>query len=137
VSWYNKEMSSWYLAKMRHQVDVYLISIWNLCIFLPLFWCLEVEKLMSKRHQIDDYNISIWKVLSGRDVNLFVNWCLDNVGPMSNSDWRSRFCSPVCYLKSSNDLLLGEENRPSPVTTRSAAVEGILLHSCHKEPQFW
>jgi hypothetical protein len=47
VSWYNKEMSSWYLAKLRYQVDVCLISIWGLY-FLTLFWYLQVEKLRSK-----------------------------------------------------------------------------------------
>jgi hypothetical protein len=65
VCWYSKELSSWYLAKPRCQVDVYLISI----------WCLEVEKLRSKSDKIDDYNKSIWKVLSGQetDCETFIN----------------------------------------------------------------
>jgi hypothetical protein len=35
VSWYN-ELSSWYLAKLRYQVDVYLISISCLYSFDPI-----------------------------------------------------------------------------------------------------
>jgi hypothetical protein len=47
---------------------MYIWYLFEVYIYLTLFWCLEVEKLMSKRHQIDYYNISIWKVLSGREI---------------------------------------------------------------------
>jgi hypothetical protein len=65
VSWYDKKLSSWYLAKLRYQVDVYWY-LFDEYIYLTLFWCLWVKKLMSKSHQTDDYNISAWKVLSGQ-----------------------------------------------------------------------
>jgi hypothetical protein len=52
VSWYNIELSSWYLTKMRHQVDVYLVSIWSLYFFdlilMSWSWKINVKKT-SKR----------------------------------------------------------------------------------------
>jgi hypothetical protein len=48
VSWYNKELSSWYLAKLRYQVVVYLISIWCQYLFDPILipqsWKINVKK---------------------------------------------------------------------------------------------
>jgi hypothetical protein len=63
VSWYNKELSSWYLAKLRYQVDVYLISIWCLYLFDLI--------LMSRSWKIKVYKSSNrWylKSLSGRVI---------------------------------------------------------------------
>jgi hypothetical protein len=48
-----------------------LTYLFDIYIYLTLFWYLEVEKLTSKRHWIEVYKISIWKVLSGRDVPHF------------------------------------------------------------------
>jgi hypothetical protein len=48
VSWYNKELSSCYLAILRYQVDVYLISIWCLYLFdlilMSRSWKIKVKK---------------------------------------------------------------------------------------------
>jgi hypothetical protein len=49
---YNKEQSSWYLAKMRHQVDVYLISFWSLYLFdlILMSWSWKIDvKMTSNR----------------------------------------------------------------------------------------
>jgi hypothetical protein len=52
VSWYNKELSSWNLAKMRHQVDIYLISIWSLYwfdhILMSWSWKIYVKKTPNR-----------------------------------------------------------------------------------------
>jgi predicted neutral ceramidase superfamily lipid hydrolase len=68
-----------YLSVLIQQIVVWLISsqtvikvyvylnLFDVYIYMTLFWCIEVEKLRSKRHWIDVYKISFWKVSSGRD----------------------------------------------------------------------
>jgi hypothetical protein len=52
VSWYSKELSSWYLEKLRYKVDVYLISIWCLHLFdhFLMFqsWKIKVKKSLNR-----------------------------------------------------------------------------------------
>jgi hypothetical protein len=68
VSWYNKELSSWYLAKMRHQVDVYLISTWSWYLFdlilMSWTWKIIVQKVSNRWLKYIYWKSFVW---SGSD----------------------------------------------------------------------
>jgi hypothetical protein len=82
VSWCNKELSSWYLAKFRYQVDAYLITIWYPYLFdfilMSWTWKINVKKSSIRRLKC----IYLKSFFSGREVmrvhtlfhGLFLTW---------------------------------------------------------------